>query len=139
MIGVFRNIEGAQLRARGISISTFPVDENGVPSYDELVLVAEPRPAGRPAVLPLDGEAVRRRAGRRRPPTPRRTRRWRWRRCGNHVTGDQAALADSVTATLGLLDTTRLEPSAWEAFGHWMQGQGLLEQPPDGAALVASP
>src|SRR5690242_785932 len=41
VIGVFRNIEGAQLQARGIPISTFPVDENGVPSYDELVLVAD--------------------------------------------------------------------------------------------------
>src|SRR5262245_57612972 len=40
VIGVFRNIEGAELTARGVPHVTFPVDRYGVPSYDELVIVA---------------------------------------------------------------------------------------------------
>src|SRR5947207_2383657 len=38
--GAFQNIEGAQLRARGVDPVVFPVDRYGVPTYDELVLVA---------------------------------------------------------------------------------------------------
>src|SRR4051812_31062975 len=135
VIGVFRNIEGAQLAARGIPISTFPVDENGVPSYDELVLVADRdrltddasyRSMMKRFVAAL-GESTAYAKG--HPAEALAAMR-------NHVTGDQAtALADSVTATLGLLDTTHLEPSAWNAFGRWMQAQGLLDSPPDGAAL----
>ncbi len=45
----------------------------------------------------------------------------------------------SVPATLKLLRTSRLDPSAWTAFGLWMWKHGLLDQKPDGAALVASP
>ena len=49
------------------------------------------------------------------------------------------ALATSVPETLRLLDTTSLDPAAWNRFGRWMQAQGLLKSPPDGAALVARP
>src|SRR4051794_10575036 len=38
--GAFQNIEGAQLAARGQHPVVFPVDRFGVPSYDELVVVA---------------------------------------------------------------------------------------------------
>ena len=40
IIGAFQNIEGAQLAARGVDPVVFPVDEHGVPRYDELVVVA---------------------------------------------------------------------------------------------------
>jgi ABC-type nitrate/sulfonate/bicarbonate transport system substrate-binding protein len=49
------------------------------------------------------------------------------------------ALATSVPETLRLLDTTSLDPAAWDRFGRWMQAQGLLKSPPNGAALVAKP
>jgi hypothetical protein len=49
------------------------------------------------------------------------------------------ALATSVPETLRLLDTTSLDPAAWNRFGRWMQSQGLLHSAPDGAALVAEP
>ena len=48
-------------------------------------------------------------------------------------------LETSVPETLRLLDTTALDPVAWNTFGRWMQSQGLLKSPPDGAALVATP
>jgi putative hydroxymethylpyrimidine transport system substrate-binding protein len=40
MFGGFRNIEGVQLELRGDDPRVLPVDELGIPSYDELVLVA---------------------------------------------------------------------------------------------------
>jgi putative hydroxymethylpyrimidine transport system substrate-binding protein len=41
MLGGFRNVEGVDLRLRGLNPVVTPVDQLGVPSYDELVLVAE--------------------------------------------------------------------------------------------------
>jgi putative hydroxymethylpyrimidine transport system substrate-binding protein len=40
ILGGFRNIEGVDLQQRGLDPKIVPVDELGVPTYDELVLVA---------------------------------------------------------------------------------------------------
>jgi putative hydroxymethylpyrimidine transport system substrate-binding protein len=40
MLGGFRNIEGVDLTERGLDPRIVPVDELGIPTYDELVLVA---------------------------------------------------------------------------------------------------
>ncbi|HET9184550.1 MAG TPA: ABC transporter substrate-binding protein, partial [Solirubrobacterales bacterium] len=40
MLGGFRNVEGVDLRERGKAPVVTPVDQLGVPTYDELVLVA---------------------------------------------------------------------------------------------------
>src|SRR3954447_17579366 len=40
VLGVYRNVEGIQLAQRGLHPTVIPVDRAGVPSYDELVLVA---------------------------------------------------------------------------------------------------
>jgi putative hydroxymethylpyrimidine transport system substrate-binding protein len=40
MLGGFRNVEGVDLRLRGLRPTVIPVDRLGVPRYDELVLVA---------------------------------------------------------------------------------------------------
>ena len=40
MLGGFRNIEGVDLELRGEDPNVVPVDELGIPTYDELVLVA---------------------------------------------------------------------------------------------------
>jgi putative hydroxymethylpyrimidine transport system substrate-binding protein len=42
ILGGFRNIEGVDLRLRGLDPRIVPVDQLGVPTYDELVLVARP-------------------------------------------------------------------------------------------------
>ena len=41
MLGGFRNVEGVDLRLRGKDPVVTPVDQLGVPTYDELVLVAQ--------------------------------------------------------------------------------------------------
>ena len=40
VLGVYRNVEGVQLQLRGLHPTIIPVDRAGVPTYDELVLVA---------------------------------------------------------------------------------------------------
>ena len=42
-------------------------------------------------------------------------------------------------ATLALLDTTRSTPSAWTAFGRWMQASGLLDSDPGRCARWSRP
>jgi putative hydroxymethylpyrimidine transport system substrate-binding protein len=41
ILGGFRNVEGIDLRLRGTHPTVIPVDQLGVPTYDELVLVAQ--------------------------------------------------------------------------------------------------
>lgn len=41
MLGGFLNVEGVQLAERGLDPTVVPVDELGIPTYDELVLVAD--------------------------------------------------------------------------------------------------
>ena len=41
MLGGFLNVEGVQLTERGLDPRVVPVDELGIPTYDELVLVAD--------------------------------------------------------------------------------------------------
>src|SRR5262249_51555776 len=40
VLGAYRNVEGIQLQLRGLRPTIIPVDRAGVPTYDELVLVA---------------------------------------------------------------------------------------------------
>src|SRR4051794_3520114 len=40
VLGVYRNVEGIQLEERGLRPTIVPLDRAGVPTYDELVLVA---------------------------------------------------------------------------------------------------
>ena len=139
VIGAFQNIEGEQLKAEGMHTITFLVDRYGVPSYDELVLVANRDK--------LSSDAAYRSAVRRFVAGLAAGTAWARAHPSEavavlqaHAASDYKDILDrSVPATLRLLDTTTLSPAAWDAFGRWMQSRGLLQQPPDGAALVASP
>jgi putative hydroxymethylpyrimidine transport system substrate-binding protein len=129
ILGAFRNIEGVDLELRGLDPRVVPVDELGVPTYDELVLVA-------------NSSAVEEDPGRIR----------------SFISGlaqgteyaiahpDQAAefILDAgkgldpaqtraeINATLPLLAAERDEPygfmdeAQWDAFATWMAEQDLL-------------
>ena len=137
--GGFQNIEGAQLEVRGLHPVVFPVDEYGVPTYDELVVVANSdrlksdagyRTMVRTFVADLAAGTV---YAKSHPDAALAAMR-------AHASSDyKSVLETSVPETLRLLDTTSLDPKAWDAFGRWMEAQGLLDTPPDGAALVAQP
>jgi putative hydroxymethylpyrimidine transport system substrate-binding protein len=137
--GGFQNIEGAQLEVRGLHPVVFPVDQYGVPTYDELVVVANSdrlksdagyRTMVRAFVADLAAGTV---YAKSHPDAALAAMR-------AHASSDyKSVLETSVPETLRLLDTTSLDPKAWDAFGRWMEAQGLLDTPPDGAALVAQP
>ena len=68
MLGGFLNVEGVDLEERGEDPRVVPVDELGIPTYDELVLVAsEDRVAEDPeAAAPVHRRARARHRRRRR-------------------------------------------------------------------------
>jgi putative hydroxymethylpyrimidine transport system substrate-binding protein len=137
--GGFQNIEGAQLAVRGMQPVVFPVDHYGVPTYDELVVIANSdrlrTDAGYRRVVRgfVDALAAGTAYAKAHPDAALAAMR-------AHSSSDyRSALETSVPETLRLLDTTSLDPAAWNRFGLWMQSQGLLKSPPDGAALIATP
>jgi len=130
MLGGFRNVEGVDLRLRGKDPVVTPVDELGVPTYDELVIAAR---------------------GRRLEEDPEPIRLF----LAALARGTAAAVADpaattkvllaanpdldpkltraEVGATLPLLDPPRnghpygyMSAAAWRAFAGWMRDNGLV-------------
>jgi putative hydroxymethylpyrimidine transport system substrate-binding protein len=137
--GVFQNIEGIQFAQQGLHPVVFPYDRYGVPQYDELVIVAN---ASR-----MHSDAAYRRTVARFVTALAAATRWAQAHPGDaiavmehHAYRDyQGTIRRSVPATLALLRTAPLNPTAWARFGEWMYRSGLLKQRPDAAALVARP
>ena len=137
--GVFQNIEGIQFRQRGLHPVVFPYDRYGVPSYDELVLVANPNR--------LHSDPAYRREVARFVTALGAATRWAQAHPAaatavmeHHAYRDYlGTIRASVPATLKLLRVGPLSATAWARFGSWMYHSGLLKSPPDAAALVARP
>ena len=139
VLGVYRNVEGIQLQLRGLHPTIIPVDRAGVPTYDELVLVANKNrlhdePSYRSEVRRFVGAFLTGTADARRHPT---------RALGilEKVTAsDPRFLAHATPATLRLLSGPKgvgcLSIHAWQRFGEWMRTQRLLKTPIPAASLV---
>src|SRR5262249_22866384 len=139
VLGVYRNVEGIQLQLRGLRPTIIPIDRTGVPTYDELVLVAnktrlssDPQYSSevKPSVEPfLAGTADAR-------SHPDRTLAI----LKKVTASDSAFLARAVPATLHLLAGPRgtgcIDPGAWRRFGAWMHAGGLLKQPIPAASII---
>ena len=136
--GGFQNIEGIDAADRGLHPVIFPVDHYGVPTYDELVVIANSqRLADDPAYAGMVQRFVAALA-----------KATNWAR--HHQAAAIAVMrkesyrdyqndiARSVPATLRLLRTSALSVHAWNRFGMWMYRSGLLQSKPDAAALVHS-
>jgi putative hydroxymethylpyrimidine transport system substrate-binding protein len=134
ILGGFRNIEGVDLRLRGLDPRIVPVDQLGVPTYDELVLVA------RRSTVDDDPEAIRRfisalaRGTEYAVDHPQEA--------ANAVLESGSGLDPEQTraevdATLPLLAGEKgrpygyLDPAEWRAYASWMAQHGLIESVPD--------
>ena len=132
VLGVYRNVEGIQLQQRGLHATVIPVDRAGVPSYDELVLVANSSrlrsdPAYSSAVKRFVGAFLTGTAEARRNPQRALT-------ILRHVTASTPAfLARATPATLALLAGPDgigcMRVKQWQRFGSWMHAQSLLKKP----------
>ena len=142
LLGGFLNVEGVDLQRRGKNPTIMPVDQLGVPTYDELVFVADRSAAeADPEKLRLFLAAVERGTD---------------AAVGQPNAATKAVLEANkdlepelteaeVKATLPLLgDRTEgqpygyMDPAEWEEFAGWMRDNGLVDSLPDPAALLSN-
>jgi putative hydroxymethylpyrimidine transport system substrate-binding protein len=139
VLGVYRNVEGIQLQLRGHHPTIIPVDKAGVPSYDELVLVANASrlrddPGYRSEVKRFVAAFLSGTADARSNPG-------RALAILRTATGASASfLARATPATLRLLAGPHgpgcLSVREWRRFGAWMAARGLVKRPVAAASVV---
>ncbi|HTR76284.1 MAG TPA: ABC transporter substrate-binding protein [Solirubrobacterales bacterium] len=142
MLGGYSNVEGVTLRERGEEPEITPVDELGVPTYDELVFVA------RRSTLAEQGERIRlfisalRRGTEAAVANPKAATE-------AIVAADtslEPKLAEAqVKATLPLLSARTagrpygyMDPKEWEAFAAWMRDEELISGLPKASELLTN-
>jgi putative hydroxymethylpyrimidine transport system substrate-binding protein len=141
ILGGFRNIEGVDLQLRGLDPRVKPVDQLGVPTYDELVLVArnstvEDHPEAIRAFLqalargtdyarahPQEAASAVLSAGKGLDPMQTRA---------------------EVAATLPLLAPPQgrpygyMDPIAWQAYAEWMAQHDLISSAPSPSEVLTN-
>lgn len=135
VLGVYRNVEGVELQQRGLHPTILPLDRVGIPTYDELVLVASRHRLATDAGY---ASAVRRFVGAFLSGTA--DARAHPARALAILEKDTASpkkfLVKATPATLALLGGPGgvgcLRTADWARFGAWMHRRGLL------SALVAA-
>jgi putative hydroxymethylpyrimidine transport system substrate-binding protein len=143
MLGGYSNVEGVDLRERGKAPVITPVDRLGVPTYDELVLVANRER------LEEDPEAVRLFIAALARGTAAAAER------PNEATEAVLAANDAlepkltkaeVEATLPLLEPSvppgqpfgYMDPKEWDTFAGWMRDNELIETLPSATELLSN-
>ena len=141
ILGGFRNIEGVDLRLRGLDPRIVPVDQLGVPTYDELVLVA------RSSTVDDHPEAIRSFIAALAQGTAYAIAHPQEAasvvlQAGKGLDPDQTRA--EVDATLPLLAAPKgkpygyLDPSRWQAYASWMAGNGLLSKAPQTSEMLTN-
>jgi putative hydroxymethylpyrimidine transport system substrate-binding protein len=133
ILGGFRNIEGVDLQLRGLDPRVVPVDQLGVPTYDELVLVARKSTVeDHPEAIRAFIEALARGTDYARAHP---------QEAANAVISagkglDAMQTRAEVAATLPLLAPPQgkpygyLDPDAWRTYADWMAAHDLISQAP---------
>ncbi|HET7054781.1 MAG TPA: lipoprotein [Solirubrobacterales bacterium] len=136
MLGGFSNVEGVDLKLRGKNPVVTPVDKLGVPTYDELVLVANRK------ALEEDPQRIRLFLGALARGTAAAVK--------NPEAATRALLAANsdldpkltraeVAATLPLLSKRgTMNPTEWQAFIAWMQHNELIAGRPATAEVLSN-
>jgi putative hydroxymethylpyrimidine transport system substrate-binding protein len=142
MLGGYSNVEGVDLRERGKEPVITPVDQLGVPTYDELVLVANRKS------LEADPEKIRLFIAALLRGTDAAVER------PNEATEaileantglDPKLTKAEVEATLPLLAARTqgkpfgyMDPSEWKAFAAWMRDNELIDALPPASELLSN-
>jgi putative hydroxymethylpyrimidine transport system substrate-binding protein len=140
MLGGYSNVEGVDLRRRGLGPVVTPVDQLGVPTYDELVLVARRQSLEEePEKFRLFLAALERgTAAAVEQPGAATTAITE----ANPDLEPKLAAAE-VKATLPLLGARTgkqaygyMDPKEWATFAAWMRDNGLIESLPEASELL---
>jgi putative hydroxymethylpyrimidine transport system substrate-binding protein len=139
VLGVYRNVEGIQLQLRGLHPTIIPVDRAGIPTYDELVLVANKvrlhdDPTYRTQMRRFVKAFLAGTADARNHPA-------RALAILKKVTpSPNTFLARATPATLRLLAGPKgvgcLNVGDWQRFGQWMHARGLIKEAIPAASVI---
>jgi putative hydroxymethylpyrimidine transport system substrate-binding protein len=136
MLGGFSNVEGVDLRLRGLKPVVTPVDQLGVPTYDELVLVANRKQLEEdsdPVRLFLAALARGNAAATENPEAATKAL------LEANSDLDRRLTEAEVAATLPLLSKTgRMDPAKWEAFITWAGENGVISGRPSTAEVLSN-
>lgn len=142
MLGGYSNVEGVDLRERGKEPVVTPVDKLGVPTYDELVLVANRKKLEEdPEKYRLFIAALERGTDAAVAQPKAATKAILEANSGLEPKLTEAEM----TATLPLLGARvdgqpfgYMDPTEWETFAGWMRDNGLIESLPTAAELLSN-
>ncbi len=140
VLGAFWNVEQIELERQGVDVGALRLEDNGVPDYDELVVVTSDATAkDRPELVRSFLKALR------------QGQDW--------AATDQAGAVDALVAANKDLDrdtvaaqldvtapllspsdeaTLNVDPAKWQSFADWMRQNGLLSKPVNVGAAVTS-
>lgn len=142
MLGGFQNVEGVDLRERGLKPVVTPVDQLGVPTYDELVLVANRETLeGEPEKFRLFLAALERGTDAAVAQPNAATQAI----LSANPTLEPKLTKAEVEATLPLLGARvegqpygYMDPAAWDEFAGWMRDNELIDSLPTAAQLLSN-
>ena len=138
LIGAYWNIERVQLEREGVPVDVFRLEENGVPDYDELVLVTSDEVAREePELVRSFLRALRK--GQDWAATDQSGATAHLLEANEDL--DEETVDEQVRLTADLFSppdgpTLRLDPGEWAAMADWMRGNGLLTKPLDVSQVV---
>jgi ABC-type nitrate/sulfonate/bicarbonate transport system substrate-binding protein len=138
VIGAYWNIEGVQLERQGIPVESFRLEQNGVPDYDELVVVTSDEVARtEPDLVRSFLRALRK--GQDWAATDQSGATAHLLEVNKDL--DEATVDEQVRLTADLFSppdgpTLGLDPAEWTAMADWMRQNGLLTKPLDVSQAV---
>jgi putative hydroxymethylpyrimidine transport system substrate-binding protein len=141
VIGAYWNVEAVELEKRGIDVTTFRLEENGVPDYDELVVVTSDDIArDRPDLVASMVEGLK------------RGQVWAVENqdaAVGHLLAanpdlDRELTTEGLRLVAPLLDPPDADPldlssEAWSSYAAWMMENGLLKKPVTAGDAVVAP
>lgn len=137
IIGGYWNIEVPDLKAKGVPVTVFKLEDNGVPTYDELVLAAgedtiASNPEGIRRALAAIATGTTTAQG-----DPAKARTYLIKANPDIAKGPLAA---QLALTLPVLTTNGtalgMDPAQWDALAKWMKDEGLVKTDVSGSAAV---
>jgi putative hydroxymethylpyrimidine transport system substrate-binding protein len=138
VIGAYWNIERVELERKGVPITPLRLEDNGVPDYDELVVVTSDHTvATRPDMIRAFLRGLR--TGQDWAATDQTGAADDLMKANKEL--DPDTLRDQLRLTAPLLSpsdepTLNVDPKEWARFATWMTDNGLLKKPLDVARVV---
>ena len=138
VIGAYWNVEQVELKRQGIDVAALRLEDNGVPNYDELVVVtSDATTRDRPELVRSFLRGLR--SGQDWAATDQVG-------AVDHLLDankdlDRETVAEQLGLTADLLSpsdepTLSLDPADWATFAGWMHENGLLTKPVDASTAV---